>query len=76
MAYQQARIELSLFDLDNDVSETTDVKDKFPEVIEQLQIAAEKAREDLGDTLTKRQGNGLRAPGKRHSNEERLKLNW
>ena len=76
VAYQQARIELSLFDLDNDVSETTDVKDKFPEVLEQLQIAAEKAREDLGDTLTKRQGNGLRAPGKRHSDEERLRLNW
>jgi len=61
-AYQQARIELSLFDLEGDIGETTDVKDQHPEVVRRLQQLAERAREDLGDGS--RRGSGRRSPGR------------
>lgn len=75
-AYEMTKIGLSLFDLDNDVSETTDVKDRFPAVVKELQAAAERAREDLGDKLTSRKGSGLRSHGKLDANDERLPLDW
>jgi len=62
--YSQAEIGLELFDLENDISETTNVADKHPEVVKRLQILGEKAREDLGDSLTKRKGKGVRPPGR------------
>ncbi len=76
ISYQQADIGLSLFDLDNDVSETKNVIDEYPEVVAELQAAAEKAREDLGDTLNKRTGNGIRPAAKLAAEDERLPLNW
>ncbi|WP_442508983.1 sulfatase family protein [Novipirellula sp. SH528] len=75
-AYEMTKIGLSLFDLDNDVSETTDVKDQFPAVVKELQAAAERARDDLGDKLTSRKGSGLRSHGKLDANDERLPLDW
>jgi arylsulfatase A len=60
----QKRIELALFDLDNDPRETRDVAEQNPEVVKQLQALAEQAREDLGDGLTKRPGKGKREPGR------------
>ncbi|GAA5510104.1 sulfatase [Novipirellula caenicola] len=75
-AYEMTTIGLSLFDLDNDVAETTDVKDKFPEVVKELQAAAERARDDLGDKLTSRKGSGLRSHGKLDAGDERLPLDW
>ena len=45
---QRKEIELSLFDLDNDVGETTNVADKHPEVVERLKGYAEQMRKDLG----------------------------
>ena len=53
-----------LYDLVNDVGETTDVSSKHPEVVKQLNAEAEKARADLGDALTKRTGSGQREPGR------------
>ncbi len=38
-----------LYDLETDVSETTNLADRQPEVMRRLQLLAEKAREDLGD---------------------------
>ncbi len=38
-----------LYDLDNDISETTDVSAKYPEVVKHLEKLAEGMREDLGD---------------------------
>jgi len=61
--YRVARIELSLFDLYSDVSESRNVAREHPDVIAQLQALAEQARTDLGDTLTNRKGVGLRAVG-------------
>ena len=51
-----------MFDLDNDVSESTDVKDRHPKVVARMQHLAEAMRADLGDG--KRRGNGAREPGR------------
>lgn len=61
--YRQANIELALFDLENDIGETTNLADKYPEVVERLKALAEQAREDLGDSATGRQGRNVREPG-------------
>jgi arylsulfatase A-like enzyme len=58
------KIGLSLFDLVADPGETTDVAARHPEVVARLQTLADKARADLGDTLTKHTGQGTRQPGK------------
>jgi len=50
-----------LYDLKNDIGETTDVSQKHPEVMARLQAAAERARNALGDKLTKRTGAAVRA---------------
>ena len=61
--YQHKTIGPALFDLKNDVGETTDVAEDHPEVVARLEAIAERARHDLGDTLTKRQGVGVRPHG-------------
>jgi len=38
-----------LFDLEADVSETTDLADKYPQIVERLMAIAEAARDDIGD---------------------------
>ncbi len=58
--YRQDRVGLELFDLKNDIGETTNVISQFPEVAERLQKHAEIARADLGDKLTQRKGAGVR----------------
>ncbi len=59
----QKKIGLALFDLEADVGETTDVADKYPDVVRHLQALAEQARDDLGDSLTKRTGRNVRPAG-------------
>ena len=39
----------TLYDLVADVSETTNLVDKHPDVVDRLMTLAEEAREDLGD---------------------------
>jgi arylsulfatase A-like enzyme len=60
----QGEIGLALYDLDADPGETTDVAVKNPQVVARLQALAEVAREDLGDSLTNRQGKNVRPSGK------------
>ena len=55
-------IELSLFDLENDIGETTNVAVEHPEVVKRLQGFAEKIRADLGDG--KNAGPGRRPIGR------------
>jgi len=62
--YSQAKIGLELFDLENDIGETTNVADAHPEVVARLQALAEKARADLGDSATRRNGKNVREPGR------------
>ena len=62
--YQTAKIGRALFDLKNDVNETTNVIDEHPDVVALLEKHAEAARADLGDRLTDRDGSGIRPAGK------------
>ncbi len=61
--YSQKRCGLELYDLDSDPGERDDVSARHPGVVKGLQALAEKAREDLGDSRTKRKGKGRRPPG-------------
>ena len=54
---------LELYDLASDIGEQHNVIDRHPDVVKCLQILAEKARDDLGDSLTQREGKNRRPPG-------------
>ncbi len=69
--YQQQKIGAELFDLKNDVGETTDVSAQHPKIVNRLMTALEKGRADLGDTLTGARGAGIRPAGKVDSSENR-----
>jgi len=56
----QQKIELALFDLDNDIGEANNVAGQYPEIVKQLMRYVEQAREDLGDALTQREGRNVR----------------
>jgi arylsulfatase A len=62
--YERKEIELSLFDLEKDAGETTNVVKQNPAMLKKLLEYAEQARADLGDTLTKREGKNVRPVGK------------
>lgn len=59
--YTQNEIGLALFDLENDVGESTDVAAQHPDVVKKLQALAEKIREELGDG--ERKGKSCRSAG-------------
>lgn len=54
---------VALYNLKDDLSETTELAAKHPEIVEQLQAKLQQCREDLGDG-PKRAGNHRRPPGK------------
>jgi arylsulfatase A len=60
--YSSAKIGLALFDLENDIGETTDVKAKHPEILSKLRALGESMRDELGDS--NRKGRGQREPGR------------
>jgi arylsulfatase A len=63
--YSRRKIEKpELFDLVNDIGETTDVSAQHPDIVKRLEAEVEKARADLGDSLTKCPGPGRREPGR------------
>ncbi len=62
--YKPLPVEHELYDLKSDVGETKNVAAKNPEVVQRLEALAEQARADLGDSLTKRAGSGVREPGR------------
>ena len=62
--YTQRSIDLALFDLEADRSETTDLAALFPDVVKRLQGLADEARAQLGDSATEQKGSGVREPGR------------
>ena len=61
--YTDQKISAALFNLVDDPAEKLDVAAQHPDVVKRLTALAEKAREELGDSLTKRTGTGERKPG-------------
>lgn len=62
--YHRARIGLALYDLDNDIGESTNVAEQYPDVVRRLQGYIESARSDLGDDITGTVALNARAPGR------------
>lgn len=58
--YATDSVQLALYDLRNDPGETLDVKEKFPEVVQQLTAIADRYRAAIGDDLTKQKGTEVR----------------
>ena len=58
--YDQNKAEYALYDLKSDVSESVNVVDKFPQVVERLSKLADEVRSDLGDKLTRTKATGVR----------------
>jgi len=70
--YEEARIELSLFDLATDVGETTNVADRHPDVVARMRQLADRMRAELGDSATGRKGAGVREPGRLEPGDPRF----
>ena len=62
--FVRKELPLSLFDLDKDPGESTNVAEQHPDVVKKLMEYVERAREDLGDSLTGRVGKNVRPAGK------------
>ena len=62
--YSHPKCGLELYDLENDVGEQHNVIAQHPDVAKRLLALTEQARDDLGDSLTTRDGKNTRAPGK------------
>lgn len=61
--YRVARTELALYDLEADIGESRDVAAANPDVVRRLLEHVEAARAELGDSLTRRRGAGVRPCG-------------
>jgi arylsulfatase A-like enzyme len=60
--YQNRKVEKpELYDLENDVGESTNVIDANPEQAAALKLLADQWRNELGDSLTGKKGNAVRA---------------
>ncbi len=64
ISYDQNQIGIELYDLENDISEETNIANLYPDIVDALLIHAEDARTELGDQLTNRIGDGVRKEGK------------
>ena len=71
--YTNQKIGLCLYDLREDLGETTDVAAAHRDVVERLQALAAKARADLGDKLTDTKGTGVRPAGRLGPDDVRLR---
>ena len=53
----------ALYNLETDIGERNDVYNQYPEIVERLMKLGEQARAELGDSLTKQNGSGVRDCG-------------
>ncbi len=62
--YSFPTVPTALYDLENDIGESTDVSAAHPEVVQRLDALADSVRTVLGDRLTDRRGTEVRPPGR------------
>jgi len=65
--------ELELYDLTNDIGESTDLKAQYPEIVEELLIVGDSARVELGDKIQNKKGRSTRKPGRREQENQKIK---
>lgn len=68
--YAQGKCGLELYNLKNDISETTDISAAHPDIVERLKKIGDKARHELGDTLTGHKGKEVRGPARIRSHKK------
>ena len=61
-AYKNVQTPLALFNLKNDIGETTNVATTNQNVVKELQLLADGIREQIGDSAKKMQGTEVRQP--------------
>ena len=61
--YEQGKIGLALFDLENDIGEQRDVSARHPSIVNRLMALADEMRQDIGDSAQKMTGQNRRPPG-------------
>jgi len=56
--------EIELYDVENDISETKNVAEQHPQVVEEIKLLANEMRSRLGDSLLELEGSETREPGR------------
>ncbi len=64
--------ELELYDLKNDIGEAINLAAQFPEIVEELNILGDSAREELGDRIQNKKGKATRKPGRRFQEKTKV----
>lgn len=62
--YASDSVKIGLYNLFRDPGEERDLKDQYPEIVEQLTAIADKYRKEIGDGLTNTVGTEVRPAGK------------
>ena len=72
--YDQTKIGLSLFDLESDIAETTNVAEQHADVVATIRGLGDSMRAELGDSSPKQQGSGVRPAGRLQPGDLRFQL--
>lgn len=64
--YETLKMDLELYDLENDISETHNVAGEHPEVVAEMEQLAGAFRKTMGDALNGVKGTGVREPWRRN----------
>jgi len=56
--------EIELYDVSTDISETKNVAEQNPEVVDKIKVLANNMRQELGDSLLDLEGTNNREPGR------------
>lgn len=62
--YAFINVEKALYNLEDDLGETTNLIDQYPEIVKELEAIADSARNMLGDQITGAVGTEMRQPGR------------
>jgi arylsulfatase len=57
--------EMELYNLKDDISETTNLAGQYPDIVKELSIIGDSARAELGDRIQNIKGRNVREPGRR-----------